>query len=195
MSDEQPDRDPRNFEETLRAIAAEVTKSAEKLSESGFGDLEKLARASGIDAEPLKQFADDAGRWIREQVSAATETGTDVTRAPAADATDPRKATTPPADVEIPLSQADAAAAGLAHPLDMPTEEQGRALAALDSGRWTVEPGTVVLATVLGRGEVPQNAHAVGMELHVRDWVDPDGDLTFAGGHALSRWLEASTGD
>ena len=28
------------------------------------------------------------------------------------------------------------------HPLDVPTEEQGVALAALDSERWTVEPGT-----------------------------------------------------
>lgn len=184
MSADQPDRDPKSFEETLRAIAAEVSKSAERFT--NISDLERLARASGIDAEPLKQFADDAGKWLREQVNAATGSAPD-TSSPAADSSDPRTGASAPAPAPRD--------AGQPHPLDRPTEEQGRALAALDSGRWTVEPGTVVIATTLGRGEGPENAHALGQALHVRDWVDQDGDLTFAGGYALSRWLEESEAD
>ena len=55
-----------------------------------------------------------------------------------------------------------------------------------------VEPGEVALATQTGLGEQPRNAHAVGLALHVRDWVDQDGQLTSAGGHALERWLDVS---
>ncbi|MGX6448246.1 hypothetical protein ACVU7I_09305, partial [Patulibacter sp. S7RM1-6] len=75
---------------------------------------------------------------------------------------------------------------------DLPTDAQGRALAALDSGRWTVEPGTATLATQTGKGPLPTAAQALGLELHVRDWVDEDGDLTVAGVHALQRWLDVA---
>jgi hypothetical protein len=76
------------------------------------------------------------------------------------------------------------------NPLDLPTTEQGQALAALDSGRWTVEPGTEALASS-GEGVGPSDALGLVRELRVRDWITADGKLTLAGRRALSRWLEA----
>ena len=74
-------------------------------------------------------------------------------------------------------------------PLDAPTPEQGRALAALDSGRWTVEPGTSALSSH-GDGPGPSDALGLVRELRVRDWIDADGEVTLVGRHALRRWLE-----
>ena len=75
------------------------------------------------------------------------------------------------------------------HPLDLPTEEQGVALAALDSGRWSVEPGTDALVAH-GPGPAPDDALGLVRELRVRDWLDADGELTLTGRRALERWLE-----
>ncbi len=75
------------------------------------------------------------------------------------------------------------------HPLDLPTEEQGVALAALDSGRWTVEPGTDALVAH-GPGPAPDDALGLVRELRVRDWLDAEGELTLTGRRALERWLE-----
>ncbi len=76
------------------------------------------------------------------------------------------------------------------HPLDLPTAEQGVALAAMDSGRWTVEPGSGALAA---DGEEPESAEGPGLvdELRARDWITAQGEITPAGRHALSRWLDA----
>jgi hypothetical protein len=198
MSDEQPDRERRSLEETLRAIADEVTKGAERLASGDLGNLEDLARASGIDAEPIKQFAEDAGTWLRDQIAAATQSDGPVEPMPAADPSDPRDGA-PPAAAPSPGSDEAVVpaprVAGLPHPLDLPTEQQARALAALESGRWTLEPGTTVLVTTLNRGPGPEDAHALGLELHVRDWVDIDGELTFTGELALARWARAAEAD
>jgi hypothetical protein len=178
MSDD--DR-PKSFEETLRSIAAEVTKSAERLSQSDLGDLEKLARAGGLDPERARGMADEAGQWLRKQFTGdAFPSSPGGTPAPMAQDFEAEDVTSAPI------------ADGVPSPLDLPTAAQGQALAALDSGRWTVEPGEVALATQTGLGTQPRNPHALGLALHVRDWVDQDGQLTSAGGHALERWLEAS---
>ncbi|WP_210495424.1 hypothetical protein [Patulibacter sp. SYSU D01012] len=169
MSSNDPGRGA-NWEQALRTIATEMTRAGERLSRGDLGDLERIARATGIDPERTRSVADDAGRWLRDQFAPQ---GTP--HAPTADA----PAATP-------------AAAADPSPLDLPTSAQGRALAAIDSGRWTVEPGTVTLATQTGKGAHPQDAQALGLELHVRDWVDEDGDLTVAGVHALQRWLDAA---
>jgi hypothetical protein len=66
------------------------------------------------------------------------------------------------------------------------------ALAALDSGRWTVEPGSNALAAH-GEGRGPTDALGLVRELHARDWIAADGEVTLVGRHALSRWLDAST--
>jgi hypothetical protein len=76
------------------------------------------------------------------------------------------------------------------NPLDLPTTEQGEALAALDSGRWIVEPGTEALASG-GEGSGPSDALGLVRELRARDWITPEGKLTLAGRRALSRWLDA----
>lgn len=184
MSDDRPDRDSNGFEATLRAIAAEVTRSAERLSKADLGDLDHLARATGIDPERARGMAEGAGRWLRDQ---ADQFDFDVTVGSSAPTGDPQAA--PAAE---PTAAAGPTGAG-PDPLDLPTVDQGRALAALDSGRWTIEPGTTTLATQTGKGTMPENAHTLGYELHVRDWVDADGELTLAGGHALGRWLAVST--
>ena len=181
MSDD--DR-PKSFEETLRSIAAEVTKSAERLSQSDLGDLERLARASGLDPDRARGMADEAGQWLRRQF-----TGEDAfpSTAPTQGTPAPMARDFEPADVTgAPVAD------GVPSPLDLPTDEQGHALAALDSGRWTVEPGEVALATQTGLGSQPRDPHGLGLALHVRDWVDQDGGLTAAGGHALERWLDAA---
>lgn len=185
MSDD--DR-PKSFEETLRSIAAEVTKSAERLSRTDLGELERMARAGGIDPDRARGMADEAGQWIRKQFGVDEETAPTSPFTGRAATPDPVPSDFAPADVtETPI------AAGIPSPLDLPTPQQGHALAALDSGRWTVEPGEVTIATQTGLGPQPDDGHALGLALHVRDWVDHDGQLTSAGGHALERWLEEST--
>jgi hypothetical protein len=77
------------------------------------------------------------------------------------------------------------------HPLDLPTEEQGLALAALDSGRWTVEPGSHTLESH-GEGPGPSDALGLVSELRARDWISADGSVTVVGRHALKQWLDAS---
>jgi hypothetical protein len=174
---------PKSFEETLRSIAAEVTKSAERLSRSDLGDLERLARQSGLDPDRARDMADEAGSWLRKQFDGGPFAGGTSTPAPMAADVQPEDVTSAPVGKGVPS------------PVDLPTDEQGRALAALDSGRWTVEPGEVTLATQTGLGTQPRDGHALGLALHVRDWVDQDGSLTSAGGHALERWLEVSSPD
>jgi hypothetical protein len=168
MSDEE-DR-PRSFEEALRAIADEVTRGLQNFKTD---DIEEMARSYGVDADRAKRFFDTAGDWLRAQ--AENMSGAPFPAAPA----------TPdaPARWEDPLRGAGP------DPLDMPTEDQGRALAALDSGRWSVEPGTSML-TSHGDGPGPRDALGLVRELRVRDWIDIDGEVTLVGRAALRRWLE-----
>jgi hypothetical protein len=77
------------------------------------------------------------------------------------------------------------------HPLDIPTAEQGRALAALQSGRWFVEPASNRLESH-GDGPAPSDALGLVRELRARDWIAADGEVTLAGRHALTRWLQAA---
>jgi hypothetical protein len=77
------------------------------------------------------------------------------------------------------------------HPLDLPTADQRLTRAALDRGRWRLEPGTSALA-VHGGGPGPSDALGLVRELRVRDWLPADGELTPAGRHTLRRWLDAA---
>jgi hypothetical protein len=90
---------------------------------------------------------------------------------------------------DAPTGPSDPLRDAAPHPLDVPTDEQGVALAALDSGRWTVEPGTSHLVAHCD-GPAPHDALGLVRELRVRDWLDADGRLTLAGRRALARWLE-----
>jgi len=168
MSDEDK---PKSFEETLRAIADEVQRGIQRVQD---GELEDIARTYGVDADRAKRFVDGAGEWLRAQ---AENLG--------GAAPFPSAARPPATRWEDPLRGAGP------DPLDVPTEEQGRALAALDSGRWTVEPGTRALASH-GEGPGPSDALGLVRELRARDWIDAEGQVTLVGRHALTRWLETT---
>jgi hypothetical protein len=176
MSDDEPNRS--SFEEVAKALAEEVTRAFERISDL---DVDDLARTASTEAERARQWIDEVGQWLREQAHAAGAAGFTWPDAPAADA--PAAKSPPPAD--DPLTHAGP------HPLDLPTADQGLALAALDSGRWRIEPGTSALS-VVGDGPGPRDALGLVRELRVRDWLSGDGEITLAGRNALKRWLEAA---
>jgi hypothetical protein len=157
--DEQHD----SFEETLRAMAQDLSDSLKRLVGDDF-DFSEVMRATGLDPDEAKRWAHEASDWLNTQSGRFHG-------APAG-----------PKPAEDPLGGADP------HPLDVPTQEQGLALAALDSGRWAIEPGTSMLVSH-GDGPAPKNALGLVRELRVRDWIDADGTVTLAGRRALERWL------
>jgi hypothetical protein len=179
MSDDDQDRS--NFEQVAKALAEEVTRAIERFSEI---DVDEIARTASAEAERARLWIDDIGRWLREQAGVAASGGfanAPWDDAPAPAAPGPHSAT--PAD--DPLTHAGP------HPLDLPTADQGLALAALDSGRWRIEPGTSTLAAQ-GDGPGPRDALGLVRELRVRDWLSTEGEITLAGRNALARWLESS---
>ena len=122
-------------------------------------DKDKLADEIDRNGERFKELAQLAGQWLIDQFG--------FEGAPAKPP--PRR--------------------GGPHPLDVPTEEQGLALSALQSGRWKVKPGTHELVAEEGAGDPPETADLVG-ELRARDWIAASGELTELGHQALRRWSE-----
>lgn len=162
-----------SFEDIFRSIARELGRSVERAVDNV--ELDDFADAIGVDPAAARDWVESTGGWLR---SRAEQLGDDL----ASRVSGPGRAVTG----EDPLQ------AAAPHPLDLPTEEQGRALAALDSGRWVVEPGTETLAA-RGDGPAPSDALGIVRELRVRDWIGADGEITLVGSHALGRWLAAST--
>jgi hypothetical protein len=162
MSEDAGDRN--SFEDVARVLADEVSRAIERLSQI---DVEEIAHVAGAEAERARRWMDELGRWLRDQ-------GDALGNAPFA-----TRAT------DDPLRHAGP------HPLDLPSADQGLALAALDSGRWRVEPGTSAL-TVHGEGPGPSDALGLVRELRVRDWVTAEGAITLVGRTALSRWLDVA---
>jgi hypothetical protein len=163
-----------SFEERVRAIARDVSRSVERLADL---DVDEIARSIGVDAERARGLADTAGRWF----SAYAETFKHDVHF---DDADERPAAT--AATDRPTKRG----AG-PHPLDVPTAGQGLALSALDSGRWNVEPGSNLLVAQ-GDGPAPEDALGLVGELRARDWIDADGEVTLVGHSALGRWLESN---
>jgi hypothetical protein len=163
------------FDEILRSIASELGKYVERSIDNI--DLDDLADSVGVDPLMARGWIESAGSWLR----AHTESVDEQFARFAPQVPKPGEGVVP-AD---PLGSAGP------HPLDSPTDEQGLALAALDSGRWIVEPGTDALAPK-GEGPGPSNALGIVRELRVRDWLADDGELTATGRQALSRWLDAA---
>jgi hypothetical protein len=120
-------------------------------------DLDDIARAANEEAERAR-------RWIEDLARALTQTG-DAARSP---------------EDDEPVHHAGP------HPLATPTTEQGVALAALESGRWRIESGTLSVHD----GPGPSEPLGLLRELRVSDWVTADGELTLTGRKALARWLE-----
>ncbi|MBV9606162.1 MAG: hypothetical protein JO027_13690 [Solirubrobacterales bacterium] len=164
-----------SFEDALRSIAAELGRYIERSIDSV--DVEDLAGSVGVDPATAREWVESAGGWLSSHTETLGEQFA-------------RRAPTP----ETRASRFDPLGAAAPHPLDVPSDDQGLALAALDSGRWIVEPGADTLAA-RGEGPAPSDALGIVRELRVRDWIAADGRLTMAGRHALSRWLDAATPD
>jgi hypothetical protein len=164
------DEGQESFEEKVRSLAREVSRSIERVAQV---DLEEIAESIGVDPARATEWVDSAMAWVR---SHADGFGDDVAPAPWSAGPD-----------SVPEEQLSSAGP---HPLDLPTAEQGLALAALDSGRWTVEPGSHTLS-VHGDGPGPRDPLGLVGELRARDWIGADGQVTLVGRHALGRWIEA----
>jgi hypothetical protein len=176
MTEHDPDRE--SFEETLRAIADELGRKLES-SIDNF-DSDKIAESFGVDPTVAREWVDTTSSWLR---GFADNIGAEVARRVGEQGA-PERAR--------PASEAELFEGAVPHPLDVPTEEQALALAGLDSGRWTVEPGSNTL-TAKGDGPGPSDALGIVRELRVRDWIAADGELTLVGRNALSRWLDAAS--
>ncbi len=165
---EEDDNDG-GLEARLRWLAQQVSRSAEHLEEL---DLDLLARATGVDADRAREFLDRAGEWLSQADHLASEV------------------TLRFGGLVGAAAHGQAAPSGVApHPLDLPTDAQGLALSAIDSGRWSVEPGSHVLVAD-GEGPAPTDALGLVGELRARDWINAGGDVTLVGRNALQRWME-----
>ncbi len=176
-----------SFEDRLRAMADQISRSVQRMSEV---DLEEIAERYGLDADRARSFADAAGQWLNDHVSSAEPF---FGQAPHADHDTARRRE--PADFEAEVTQGaghgQPPTAPGPHPLDLPIGNQGLALSALDSGRWTVRPGSNQLAGTGQGPPPPATADLVG-ELRARDWITADGALTLVGRHALARWCRTA---
>jgi hypothetical protein len=181
MSGDEYDRE--NLGETLRSIAREVGESIERLA--GQADVDEFAGYVGVDPERARGWVESTASWLGAQLehlgdemASRAEQG-------------PRPGPHPHARRDAQPVDEDPLRGAAPHPLDVPTEEQGLALAALESGRWTVEPGSHRL---VGDPDSGPHGDALGLvrELRARDWITADGRLTLAGRRALGRWLDAA---
>src|ERR1700756_4019602 len=161
-----------NFEDRLRAIADEISRSMQRMSEV---DLEDMAERYGIDPDRARTFAGAAGRFLSGL--SAGELFFGQSQAPGRET--------------APAPKSAGARGAAPHPLDLPTGPQGLALSALDSGRWTVRPGSNQLDGT-GDGPPPPAAPDLVGELRARDWITADGTLTLVGRHALARWCRTA---
>jgi hypothetical protein len=179
-----------SFEDRLRAIADEISRSVQQISEL---DMEQLSRRYGVDPDRARAFADAAGRWLNDRLSPG-----DPRFGRVGHPGDPGAVGPLSTDLDLDLEgrpeagQTQPAAGPGPYPLDLPTDQQGVALSALDSGRWTVRPGSNQLAGT-DTGAEPAPSEVVG-ELRARDWITADGALTLVGHHALGRWCRTVEG-
>jgi hypothetical protein len=166
VSQGDPERD--DFEK-LRAFAREIGQSLERVA--GKLDLDGIADQLGTVGERIKDSAAMTGQWLTDQF-AEPDAGSSA-----------RQPAPGPGDRRLPRAGP--------HPLDVPTEEQGLVLGALDSGRWKVQPGTDELIAG-GDGPSPSERAGVVSELRARDWIAASGEITLLGRGALERWEESS---
>jgi hypothetical protein len=162
-----------SFEDKLRSIASELGRQIERSLDNA--DIDEFAGSWGVDPGTAREWVETAGGWL----SSHTENLGDHLA---------RRMETPSGKT---AGRVDPLGAAGPYPLDLPTDEQGLALAALDSGRWAIEPGTDALAA-RGEGPGPSDALGIVRELRVRDWIGSEGKLTMAGRNALGRWLDAA---
>jgi hypothetical protein len=176
-----------SFEDRLRAMADQISRSVQRMSEV---DLEELAERYGVDADRARTFADAAGQWLNDHVSTAEPL---FGQRQHGDHDSAGRRDTPDSDVQVAqgAGYGQSPATPGPHPLDLPISRQGLALSALDSGRWTVGPGSNQLVGT-GEGPSPSDAADLVSELRARDWITADGALTLVGRHALGRWCRTA---
>jgi hypothetical protein len=168
--------DMSEFEDRLREIAKEISRTVER-------NIDQVAETFGVDASRAREVAEAAGQWLNDHVEGGEELfGNDRRHAPE------RDRVVKPEPREDPAKRATRPGP---HPLDLPTAPQGLALSALDSGRWTVRPGSNLLASS-GEGAAPVDAAERVSELRARDWIKADGELTGVGRRALERWCDTA---
>jgi hypothetical protein len=179
-----------NFEDRMREIADQISRSMQRMSEVDFED---LAETYGVDAERARNFASAAGQWLSDRLSSGEPLfGQSQPRAHDGPAPGPSaRADTPETQGADPGQRATRPGP---HPLDLPTGWQALALSALDSGRWSVRPGSNQLG---GTGEGPPppagtDAPDLVNDLRARDWITAEGTLTLVGRHALARWCRTA---
>lgn len=179
-----------SFEDRMRAIADQISQSMQRIADV---DLEQLAEDYGVDVDRARNVASAAGRWLSDRLSNGEPLFGE------GQGHDPDIAEQgPAANLEEQVVQGTVPGQRCAHrgphPLDLATGRQGLALSALDSGRWTVRPGSNRLA---GTGEglpppEPPDASDLVSDLRARDWITTDGTLTLVGRHALARWCRTA---
>jgi hypothetical protein len=130
---------------------------------AGGVDGDEIADRISMGGDRVRELAELAGRWLKDQA----EPGVPHT-----------------SDARLRIGGPD--------PRDTPTEEQGLALSALDSGRWKVEPGSNEL-TAEGDGPDPSVRVGLVSEMRARDWITAGGEVTLLGRAALQRWEEGTT--
>src|ERR1700749_1076122 len=145
-----------SFEDRLRAIADQISQSVQRISEV---DLDEVGERYGIDPERARAFAEAAGQWLSQGMSGGEPFfGRDRHD-------DPDNAINEQLDAQEAQSFGREQPIGHGpHPLDLPTGRQGLGLSALDSGRWTVSPGSNRLIGT-GEGTPPPEASDLVSEL------------------------------
>ena len=175
------------FEDRLRAFAEQLSRSISEI------DLDEVADRLGVDRDRVQGAAEAVEGWLTDRVTPheplfGDEPGSPVGAEPPLGV--------PQGDPHTARGPARSGRAGGPHPLDLPTDEQGRALSALASGRWTVRPGSGRLSSIESspaHPEPPSHADLTG-ELRARDWITADGAVTLVGRQALLRWCRTAEG-
>ena len=162
--------DDDSFEDRLKTFADQIAKSL-------TSDIDEVAQRLGVDPDRARDVASTLERWLSDRFADQEPRIGDQPNVPAS----PQRTT--------PTTTFGAGP----HPLDLPTPEQGIALSALDSGRFTVRPGSSELAATGVNPDlhVGERTDLVN-ELRARDWITPDGTLTIVGRQALLRWCRTA---
>ena len=146
-----------DFEDRLRAIAKEISGAVER-------NIDDVAETFGVDGHGPANSPRPPGNGSTTRSRAGEELFGRQRRRAGADA---GREDGPPSRFE-PAPRPSAGPGP--HPLDMPTDAQGLALSALDSGRWTVRPGSNMLGEHR-RWTRPVDAAEIVVELRRRDWI------------------------
>ena len=167
------------FEARLRAIAQQLSRSISDV------DLDEVADRLGVDPDRVRGAAGAVEDWLNDRASEplfSTGPGEPHEYVEPSETTQPGRSA--PARMDGP------------HPLDLPSDRQGRALSALASGRWTVRPGSGRLSNAEPAvGPPAPGDEDLAGDLRARDWITADGSVTLVGRQALLRWSRTAESD